>query len=91
MAFTPVTIAPWPTQSELVTSGRVASPTWQLWLSRVRLALNGVNALVLSGKGSPLNVVTANIGTMYLRSDGGANTTFYVKESGTDATGWVAK
>ena len=41
--------------------------------------------------GSPLGVVTAGIGSIAYRSDGGAGTTLYVKESGTDATGWVAK
>jgi hypothetical protein len=43
------------------------------------------------GAGSPEGVVTAPVGTAYLRSDGGANTTLYVKESGTGNTGWVAK
>jgi hypothetical protein len=46
---------------------------------------------ILRGTGSPLNVISAPIGTMFLRSDGGANTSVYIKESGTDATGWVAK
>ena len=43
------------------------------------------------GDGSPENVITANIGSIYLRTDGGANTTLYVKESEVDNTGWVAK
>lgn len=47
--------------------------------------------LPLSGTGSPESVVTAGIGTLYLRTDGGAGTTLYVKESGTGATGWIAK
>lgn len=46
---------------------------------------------VRTGTGSPEGVVTANVGTMYLRSDGGAGTTLYIKESGTGNTGWVAK
>jgi hypothetical protein len=46
---------------------------------------------VIRGVGSPLNVVSAPIGTLYLRSDGGANTSIYIKESATDSTGWVAK
>jgi hypothetical protein len=41
--------------------------------------------------GSPEGVVTASVGSLYLRSNGGANTTLYVKESGTGNTGWVAK
>jgi hypothetical protein len=43
------------------------------------------------GEGSPEGVVTAPVGSAYLRSDGGAGTTLYVKESGTGNTGWVAK
>lgn len=43
------------------------------------------------GAGSPEGVVVAAKGSTYRRSDGGANTSFYVKESGTGNTGWVAK
>lgn len=43
------------------------------------------------GSGSPESVVTAPIGATYSRTDGGAGTSFYVKESGTGNTGWVAK
>lgn len=44
------------------------------------------------GEGSPEGVVTANIGSMYLRRDGGANTTLYIKESGDgSSSGWSAK
>lgn len=43
------------------------------------------------GAGDPENVVAAPIGTLYLRTDGGASTTLYVKESGSAKTGWVAK
>lgn len=46
---------------------------------------------VHNGTGAPEGVVTANVGSLYLRLDGGASTTLYVKESGTNATGWVAK
>lgn len=44
-----------------------------------------------SGAASPESVVTAPVGSIYSRTDGGANTTLYVKESGTGNTGWVAK
>ena len=43
------------------------------------------------GSGSPEGVVTAPIGATYSRTDGSAGTSFYVKESGTGNTGWVAK
>jgi hypothetical protein len=41
--------------------------------------------------GTPEGVVSAAIGSIYRRLDGGAATSFYVKESGTGNTGWVAK
>lgn len=44
---------------------------------------------ILTGSGAPN--VAAPVGSLYLRTDGGADTTLYVKESGTDASGWVAK
>jgi len=44
-----------------------------------------------SGLGSPEGVVTANVGSMYTRTDGGVGTTLYVKETGTGNTGWAAK
>lgn len=43
------------------------------------------------GEGSPEGVVTANQGCLYLRTDGAAATTLYVKTSGTGNTGWTAK
>lgn len=43
------------------------------------------------GAGSPEGVVTAPAGATYHRSDGGAGTSIYVKESGSGNTGWVAK
>ena len=50
-----------------------------------------VEALILYGNGTPEGVVTAPRGAMFTRSDGGAGTTLYVKESGTGNTGWVGK
>ncbi len=45
------------------------------------------------GTGSPEGVIPADRGTIYMRTDGGAGTTMYVKETGDYpvATGWVAK
>ncbi len=54
-------------------------------------SLNGIVLKITSGSGSPEGVVTANVGSLYLRSDGGTTTTLYVKTSGTGNTGWVAK
>jgi hypothetical protein len=43
------------------------------------------------GTGSPEGVVTASPGSTFRRNNGGAGTAFYVKESGTGNTGWIAK
>ena len=43
------------------------------------------------GSGSPEGAVIATVGSMFTRTDGGSNTTLYIKESGTGNTGWVAK
>ena len=46
---------------------------------------------ITSGSGNPQGSVTAPVGSLYTRTDGGASTTLYVKETGTGNTGWVAK
>ena len=50
-----------------------------------------VSARLTAGAGSPNGVVTANPGSLYMNTSGGANTSLYVKESGAGNTGWVAK
>lgn len=47
--------------------------------------------LVLCGAGDPEGSITATVGYIYLRTDGSTDSTFYVKESGSGNTGWVAK
>lgn len=54
------------------------------------IAGDGQTVRVYRGYGTPLNVVSAGIGSIYMNLSGGAGTTIYEKESGTDATGWVA-
>jgi hypothetical protein len=57
-----------------------------------RLELGATNLGISRGTGSPEGVVTALVGSLYIRTDGGASTTLYVKESSpTPTTGWVAK
>lgn len=46
---------------------------------------------ILQGSGSPEGVESAPRGSLYLRNDGGAGTSIYIKESGTGNTGWVGK
>jgi parallel beta-helix repeat protein len=40
---------------------------------------------------APEGVWSAGVGSIFMRRNGGAGTTLYVKESGTGNTGWVAK
>jgi hypothetical protein len=46
---------------------------------------------ITSGSGSPESVVTAPVGSLFLRTDGSTSTTLYVKTSGSGNTGWTAK
>ncbi len=55
------------------------------------LDVSGNNAFITSGSGTPEGVVTGSVGCVFMRLDGGASTTLYVKESGVGNTGWVAK
>jgi len=55
------------------------------------LSLAGGETVQKSGAGTPEGSVTAKVGSLFVRTDGGAGSTLYVKESGTGNTGWVAK
>jgi len=64
--------------------------------TRVRIKADGAVKLnegpeIHTGSGTPESVVTAPIGSTYHRTDGGAGTSFYVKESGSGNTGWIGK
>ena len=60
-------------------------------LATANVAASAVTPLDLTGCGSPEGAVTAPVGSRYQRADGGAGTSFYVKESGTGNTGWAGK
>lgn len=54
--------------------------------------LNDAKTLgIFHGTGTPEGAVTASIGSTFHRTDGGAGTSLYVKESGTGNTGWIGK
>jgi len=59
---------------------------------RVRLAsaAEATGALSAIGRGTPEGTVSAPPGSDYRNLDGGAGATFWVKRTGTGATGWVA-
>jgi len=46
---------------------------------------------ISSGSGTPEAVVTAPVGSIYLRTNGGAGTSIYIKETGAGNTGWIGK
>lgn len=53
--------------------------------------LDALETLIQSGAGSPEGVVTAAVGTLYLRTDGAPGTTLYSKETGSGSSGWEPK
>ena len=55
------------------------------------IKVNNTTSTINSGSGTPEGAVTATIGSTFSRTNGGAGTSFYVKESGTGNTGWIAK
>lgn len=46
---------------------------------------------IIAGSGTPEHTQSAPPGSIYLRTDGGAASAFFVKESGTGSAGWVGK
>ncbi len=83
------------TQEDLLdTVNREVLPT----IAALRSALNMLIATVgNSGEGDPnVDGLVADRGSLYIRTDGGASTSLYVKESGgtgesATGTGWVGK
>jgi hypothetical protein len=54
--------------------------------------INLVNgALIIDGTGTPEGSIVAPVGSIFLRTDGGADTSIYFKETGAGNTGWVAR
>ena len=79
------------------TPEKLQSPSGVSELNRIlqflleNVAGDGLTRKIFYGYATPESAVTADIGSIYLRFDGGASTTLYVKESGSGATGWIAK
>jgi hypothetical protein len=59
-------------------------------IKAILIAGNSSHVAAYVGNGDPEGVVTAAIGSTFQRIDGGAGTSWYIKESGTGNTGWVA-
>jgi hypothetical protein len=62
-----------------------------LWAKGQKVCMNtACDRYLAAGAGAPESAVTASVGSIWLRTDGGTGTTEYRKESGTGNTGWVA-
>ena len=59
--------------------------------AKLNIIDQATNLLTQYGTGTPEGSIIAAIGSVYYRTNGGAGTTLYVKESGTGNTGWVGK
>jgi hypothetical protein len=82
------------------TAGTVPVGTWDIYSDSSRESLfksgkfrflSSTGPTLTFGAGTPEGVVNAPVGSLFCRTDGGASTTLYVKQSGTGNTGWVAK
>jgi len=53
---------------------------------------DGKDVRILNGYGSPEGVIVASVGSLYLRKNGIASNTLYIKEANNDsAIGWTSK
>ena len=70
-----------------------ATPVDRLVINNAgRIFLGGTSGpAIIVGTGTPESVVSAPVGSLFIRTDGGAGTTLYVKQSGTGNTGWAGK
>lgn len=79
------------TRATVSSTGVTVSSGHDLTITSGDIILGTGGPIIAVGSGSPESAVTADVGSTFHRTDGGAGTSFYVKESGTGNTGWVAK
>lgn len=92
MATTSTNLAPVPRISAATGPNGFIAQVWFDWLNNLRAIVLVLSGAVRVGTGAPGGVVIGSVGNLWLRTDGGAGSTFYVKESGNNTTaGWVAK
>lgn len=77
-----------PTNDNAQALGALAQ-RWQVGYI-VNLRPGSGDAIWTSGQGTPEGVISAPVGSLFTRTDGGAGTTLYVKETGSGNTGWRA-
>lgn len=73
------------------TAGRIDAG-WRVRVPAARgIEYGSGGPISIAGAGTPEGLITGPVGSTYQRTDGGAGTSLYVKESGAGNTGWVAK
>jgi len=77
------------TLDDMSTAGGVSTLNNTLNKLSGLVAGDGEAVRIIDGFGTPEGNVSASIGSLYMRKDGGALTGIYVKESGTGGTGWI--
>jgi len=80
--------------SKVTVDGRLRTESVELkrLLREIASVVNVLAGRVFTGAGSPEGIVAADIGSLYLRTDGSTSTTLYVKTADAGlATGWTAK
>lgn len=60
----------------------------QVYGGRILLGKTSAAPRIQTGTGSPLNVVSAPRGSLYIRTNGVVDSTLYIKSTGTDSAGW---
>ena len=78
-------------QSVAINGATIGSNVWLIDCQNTTNAIGVGIRRKMFGTGTPEAAVTAGIGSTFNRTDGGASTSIYIKESGTGNTGWVAK
>jgi hypothetical protein len=72
--------------------GATAQNTGRFTVLTADASATVAGAKISAGSGTPEGSVVGSVGDLFLRRDGGAGTTLYVKESGAATnTGWAAK
>lgn len=78
-------------RSATTLQARLADDSAFATLAALNVSIGATARNILTGAGTPEGAVTASVGSIYLRNDGGAGTSLYVKETGAGNTGWVGK
>lgn len=74
-----------------INTSAVSDPATRQALDDMVAAINDLSQRFYWGAGDPNTQVTADVGAVFLRLNGGIGSTMYVKEVGSGNTGWAAK